>query len=143
MGTTWVPRTTAMNTRPAIAARVSATCRDVSRCCHQELVRLNPYAVAASVPTAAQNVSIGRSRHAGDRAEGGAEHKPPGYQLKSWAERCRELGQAGIGNGLLGNDDDDAQMVPPSVNVHDRTITGIVGVPGSTDRGTPLVGPCT
>src|SRR5262245_33187791 len=67
----------------------------------------------------------------------------PAYQLKSWTERCRALGQAGIGNGLLGNDNDDAQMVPPSVNVHDRTITGIVGVPRSTDPGTPLAGPCT
>jgi hypothetical protein len=45
-----------------MAARVSATCRDVSRCCHQELVRLHPYAVAASVPAPAQNASTGRSR---------------------------------------------------------------------------------
>src|SRR5262245_61277076 len=67
----------------------------------------------------------------------------PAYQLKSWTERCRALGQAGIGNGLLGNDNDDAQMVPPSVNVLDRTITGIVGVPRCTDPATPLAGPCT
>ena len=80
MGTTRVPGTTAMNTGPAMAARVSATCRDVSRCYDQELVRLHPCAVAASVPTPAQNASTGRTRaepaveHAGDRAEGGAEH---------------------------------------------------------------------
>ena len=62
MGTTRVPRTTAMNTRPATATSVSATCRDVSRCYDQELVRLHPCAVAASVPTPAQNASTGRSR---------------------------------------------------------------------------------
>ena len=56
------PQTTAMNTRPAMAARVSATCRDVPRYCHQELARLHPYAVAAGVPTPAQNASTGRSR---------------------------------------------------------------------------------
>ena len=51
-----------MNTRPATATSVSATCRDVSRCYDQELVRLHPCAVAASVPTPAQNASTGRTR---------------------------------------------------------------------------------
>jgi hypothetical protein len=79
---------------------------------------------------------------AGGRAEDAAEHEPPAYQWKSWAGSCRALGQAGIGNGLLVNDDGDAQMVPPSVNLHDRTINGIAGAPGSTDSKMSLVGLC-
>jgi hypothetical protein len=62
MGTTRVPPDDRHEHQTCDAARVSATCRDVSRYRHQELARLHPYAVAAGVPTPAQNASTGRSR---------------------------------------------------------------------------------